>query len=1182
MIDQYVYIKDDEYHWVPALLIHQTAEEATVAVGIHENESQITGDYGDSVQDTTKRTVKLADYPNRALPLQNTATRNKEANTVHDMIELSFLHEASILYNLKSRHAQAMPYTRTGDIVIAVNPYQWFPSLYLEENRVKYSKSLVWEASKKDYDARRDLQPHVYETSALAYRGLAMAGINQSILVSGESGAGKTETVKICMDHLASVVQNEHEQDKDASQDQTVITKILDSNPLLEAFGNAKTRRNDNSSRFGKYIRLQFQRGKHHKSHLTLLGSECQVYLLEKSRVVRHESSERTFHIFYQLLAAPNKLKMQFWSKLKGATNSSFTYVGETETTEIDGISDAQQFEKTLQSLAIIGIKDEVLQTFMQALCVVLQLGNIQFGPHSDDSDQTVVTSKKAMYDLAWLMGVAADKLESVLTKRLVKVRMEETSVPLNQESAKDSVDALAKQIYDRVFLWLVRRINEATSARTLNEEDFGIIGLLDIFGFESFTVNSFEQLCINYANEQLQQKFTQDVFISVFEEYKEEGIDLDEIQYDDNSDVLDLIQNKAGLLAMLNEECIRPNGSDSGFVNKALHANKQSQALIVPRIRSNVEFGIRHYAADVMYDASDFVSKNQDTLPTDLMEAACSSSNNIIATELRRTEFVQKPSKLSSMRSARRSVSSNLVAPTVWSKYKNQLKLLMEELNQSESRYIRCIKPNTFKKPFEMDHGLTLEQLRSSGVISAVTLSRSAFPNRLDHRRVLDRFSMFWPRGTTRQRLDKRTECAKLLDFALKPLEDGHAKAFVIGVSKAYFRRGALEYLEASRLKGMEMTATFIQSIVRGYFGRQLAQKEREIQKALIIQLAWRSSKARRQLLDLRLSKERERKAVMIQSCVRMFLAKLEREKRHAKYVKREAKRSRKKRKLEKLEQAATQIQNLARGFLVREKYRSLFEKSKQRLLIKKKIELTRAKIAKNERKAKKQVEKAKKSMEQDRKGRESWNQKVTEMKLSNVAAEETAKMIQYLQGQQRSLQSQVLVAEKEVNTKKTDFGALMKEGERMRFELDDLHSKNEKLSASRNLYAQKKNHASKETYQSKREIRSIQTQFLPVVNTRVEFQNAYQRILDLVDLNCKHAQLREDIMQLGSDCLSSISSLQEATKAQFISKKVKQTRMLGGSFSNVPAPKTPLTAIVRKKKKRLTVAEFRRMASP
>jgi myosin-5 len=490
MTDQYVYVRHDEHKWVPALLVKQTETEATVSVPDFKNEESITGSNTLGAK-SSKLTVKLNNYPNNSLPLQN-VTEGGQMKAVADMIELGFLHEAAILFNLKYRHTKDMPYTRTGDIVIACNPYKWYPKLYTDENRTKYSRSLVWEAGEKDYDPRHDLPPHVYETSALAYKGLTFDGQHQSILVSGESGAGKTETVKICMNHLATVVQTQHHDGvpvhANQQQDQGVITRVVDSNPLLEAFGNAKTRRNDNSSRFGKYIQLQFdQRG----SRVTLAGSTCDVYLLEKSRVARHEPQERTFHIFYQILAAADEVKGQFWKKLKGRCREDFSYVGPTDTEIIEGVTDADQFQHTLTSLAVVGVVGQELETLMQAICVVLQLGNVVFGPSPKDSDHSVIASAGELEDLADLMGISKNELETTLTQRKLKVHTEETMVPLSVEAAKDSADALAKQIYDRVFLWLVRRINVATTATTAGDtQDYGIIGLLDIFGFESFPIN--------------------------------------------------------------------------------------------------------------------------------------------------------------------------------------------------------------------------------------------------------------------------------------------------------------------------------------------------------------------------------------------------------------------------------------------------------------------------------------------------------------------------------------------------------------------------------------------------------------------------------------------------------------------------------------------------------------------
>jgi myosin V len=621
------------------------------------------------------------------------------------------------------------PYTRTGDIVIACNPFQWFNDLYTEKKRVYYSNRLVWE-DHGEKDAREGMEPHVYEVSALSYKGLAFGGNDQSILVSGESGAGKTETVKICMNHMASVQQGPS---KGGSNElDPVVQRVVDSNPLLESFGNASTRRNDNSSRFGKYLQLQFDNsqaatmafGDKTESKCKLAGSSCEVYLLEKNRVVGHDPEERTYHIFYQLLAAPDSEKAAIWSKLKGTNFDSFKYIGNTKTTKIEGMTDAQHYECTVKTLKLINVAGDKLRAMFRAIAAVLQVGNLTFKDKGGDSDKSECNTMAELKDLSELMGVSTEDLVLSFTERTMKTKTETYKVPLNKENAKDACDAFAKEVYGKLFLWLVGEINAATCAED-NYKDgtmtkFGIIGLLDIFGFESFVVNRFEQLCINYANEKLQQKFTEDIFRSVQEEYESEGIELAEIWYDDNTDVLDLIESRTGLLALLNEECVRPKGNDQDFVQKALQQNKKSSCLIINKM-DRMSFGIHHYAGKVMYDADGFVGRNQDTLPTDLGDLCKKSDNFVIAND------VEAPS-VSEGRKAPARQKSNLVAPTVWGKYKTQLMSLMSSLHKTNSRYIRCIKPNMKKVPVLLEHLPTVEQLRCAGVVAAVTLSRSAF----------------------------------------------------------------------------------------------------------------------------------------------------------------------------------------------------------------------------------------------------------------------------------------------------------------------------------------------------------------------------------------------------------------------------------------------------------------------
>lgn len=620
-------------------------------------------------------------------------------------------------------------------MIIAVNPYQWITDLYTDQKRKHYAQKLVWEPS--ETDPREQLAPHVYETSALSYKGMAHDGLNQSILVSGESGAGKTETVKICMNHIASVQEGPGQ----SSETSPVVQRIIDSNPVLEAFGNAKTRRNDNSSRFGKYLQLQFDHAGGIRSVSKLVGSKCEVFLLEKNRVAQHEDPERTFHIFYEIVAAPDSVKKGIWDGLAGTTNESFKYVGASETTHIEGESDAEWFSKVCKTLKFVGIDDDDLQKFLRAICIVLQTGNITFG---GDSEKSEITSGKELTALAGLMGIPEADLSPALTVRTMATKGETYKVPLSPDSAKEGADALAKEIYGKIFLWVVKAINGKTCAeeaaaaagKPLGPKKFGLIGLLDIFGFESFPVNRFAQLCINYANEKLQQKFTEDIFKAVMEEYKFEGIPLDEIKYDDNTDVLALIEGRTGLCALLNEECVRPKGSGEGFVNKALAANKNSPALFANKT-DKMSFGVIHYAGRVYYDAENFVDSNKDTLPTDLEDAACKCTNSIIANAFNFEKY-QAAAGAGGKKGAPKRQKSNIMAPTVWTKYKTQLSHLMTSLYATQSKYIRCIKPNTVKKPLKMEHKTSVEQLRYAGIVAGVTISRSAFPNRFGQFRGL------------------------------------------------------------------------------------------------------------------------------------------------------------------------------------------------------------------------------------------------------------------------------------------------------------------------------------------------------------------------------------------------------------------------------------------------------------
>lgn len=1056
---------------------------------------------------------------------------------------------------------------------------------------------MVWTQYSSDVgDPRTHVEPHVYETSALAFRGLAVEGQNQSILVSGESGAGKTETVKILMSHLASIQARTQVKEDCARNltrefgDSPIVQRVLDSNPLLEAFGNAKTVRNDNSSRFGKYIQLQFDAedptmaaysGKAIPS-CVLAGSKCEVYLLEKSRVVLHEEEERTYHIFYQLLAAPEEIKMKMWEGLEGTDNESFSYVGWTDTDTIEGKTDADRFQLTLDALALIGVKDETLITLMRAICIVLQLGNLLFEPNPQEDEKADITSAEELQKLATLMGVQEDDIRNSLTLRTVRARNEEYKVPMNSVMAKDSCDAFAKEIYAKAFLWLVRTINDATCAEKNydgdKEEDFMIIGLLDIFGFESFETNRFEQLCINYANEKLQQKFTQDIFRSVQTEYEFEGIELGEITYDDNMDVLNLVEGRMGLIAVLNEECVRPKGSDTAFVSKIQTMNKDTECLFIEKSFQNYEFGVKHYAGDVVYDANSFVTKNMDTLPSDLLDCAYKSTNHIVSKELNNEAMMNSlkptPRKSPKAKAALKRASSSLIAATVWTKFRSQLTLLMTSLGETRSRYIRCIKPNKDKKPLIVQHLSTVEQLRCAGVVAAVTISRSAFPNRLEHEIVLMRFISLWRKGQHRHasKLDDsesgeardsmRIDVESLLTFALKSLEiekDGTVvRAFVIGKTRAYFRAGALEHLEAERLNGLSNWAIELQRVGRGFTKRSQyvkmryaaikavakirgfiqRRKYRRLRRACIMLQCWtRCNMAVVELVRLR----KNHMATMIQTHWRMTVAQA---------------------MLKKHIAAAILIQATARGAIQRPKYQADIIEKREEAKLENRLKTLQRKLEEAEAarvEAEKRAQESAKTVVVYREApREDQGESAEEKEVHAGASDDEGQSVEVssqvatasvapvgLTAQQQTLMDEsgkmLEYLRKEVFKLRTqnahlrnDFDLLKENNQRLMdanasagasFAALNQHAKqlnktNAKLMAEVANYKQLIQKMNIAHVEAKEELKMKQATYVAEVHSRLQYQKSMAKIVDMVQERCRDSRLVEDVLAMSDEC--------------------------------------------------------------
>lgn len=646
---------------------------------------------------------------------------------------------------------------------------------------------------------RETLDPHPFALSATSYTDMKRTQDDQSILVSGESGAGKTETVKIMMNHLASISGG-------GERGTLVIDQVLKSNPLLESFGNAKTKRNDNSSRFGKFAQLQFD------PLGSLVGARCETYLLEKSRVVGQTNGERNYHIFYQIFRLAESRKNEL--RLDGDANN-YKYVRAGADAELTGIDDDQCLKETQEAMDIIGITTEEQNAIFEIVAAILNLGEANF-VQSGSEEKSHVQNEEIVQNVAHLVQTDVEALRSVLLERSITAGSESYTIPLNSEQATDLRDALAKGIYTQLFDWLVHRINKAIcSTRNVKTH----IGLLDIFGFESFETNGFEQLCINYANEKLQQKFNSDVFKVVQQEYIEEDIPLTLVTFEDNQPILDLIEGRMGIVSLLNEEVLRPQASDVTFVSKVVDAFGDHPNIEKSKFNQML-FTIRHYAGDVAYNGTGFLEKNKDTLPTDMAQLLQGSSSKVIA-GIFTAEPAPAERKSGGARTSRgkpaRQQKGFLVGNTIAGGFRKQLSELMETINKTSSQYVRCIKPNANKRHDEFDRTMIVEQLRCAGVIAAIRISRAAFPNRLPLSEFQSRFQIICP-SALRDASPSDMVVGLLKELLPEAATNTKNSKFAVGKSKVYFSSGLLQKLEDRRNAILKNHAIKIQKTIRGY----------------------------------------------------------------------------------------------------------------------------------------------------------------------------------------------------------------------------------------------------------------------------------------------------------------------------------------------------------------------------
>ncbi|XP_029113797.1 unconventional myosin-Ib isoform X3 [Scleropages formosus] len=704
---------------------------------------------------------------------------------VGDMVLLEPLTEESFINNLKNRFDHSEIYTYIGSVVISLNPYRPLP-IYTADKVEEYRNRNFYE-----------LSPHIYALADEAYRSLRDQDKDQCILITGESGAGKTEASKLVMSYVAAVCGKGQEVNK-------VKEQLLQSNPVLEAFGNAKTVRNDNSSRFGKYMDIEFDfKG-------DPLGGVISNYLLEKSRVVKQPRGERNFHIFYQLLSGASEDTLK---KLKLDRDlSKYNYLS-LDSAAVNGLDDAANFRTVRNAMQIVGFMEDEVQSVLELVAAILKLGNIEFKPESrvNGFDESRVKDKNDLKEMCELLGIEQSALERAFSFRTVEARLDKVSTTLNVAQAYYARDALAKNLYSRLFSWLVTRINESIKAQTKVRKK--VMGVLDIYGFEIFENgdNSFEQFIINYCNEKLQQIFIELTLREEQEEYVREGIEWTNIEYFNNAIICDLIENNQnGILAMLDEECLRPGTvTDETFLDKlnticADHQHfesrlsKNSKFLTDHTLPHNC-FRIQHYAGKVLYRVEGFVDKNNDLLYRDLSQVMFKANHSLM-----KLLFPEgNPNKVNLKR-----------PPTAGFQFRASVGTLMKNLLTKNPNYIRCIKPNDKKAAHIFTESLVCHQVRYLGLMENVRVRRAGYAFRQAYEPCLERYKMLckqtWPhwKGPAREGVE-----VLLTDLQI-PNEE-----FSYGRSKIFIRNPrTLFTLENKRAQCLEDLATLIQKIYRGW----------------------------------------------------------------------------------------------------------------------------------------------------------------------------------------------------------------------------------------------------------------------------------------------------------------------------------------------------------------------------
>ncbi|XP_023175384.1 myosin heavy chain, muscle isoform X4 [Drosophila hydei] len=721
-----------------------------------------------------------------------------------DMSNLTYLNDASVLHNLRQRYYNKLIYTYSGLFCVAINPYKRYP-VYTNRCAKMYRGK-----------RRNEVPPHIFAISDGAYVDMLTNHVNQSMLITGESGAGKTENTKKVIAYFATVgastKKDDSQKNKGSLEDQVVQT-----NPVLEAFGNAKTVRNDNSSRFGKFIRIHFgPTGK-------LAGADIETYLLEKARVISQQSLERSYHIFYQIMSGsvPGVKEMCFLS------DNIYDYFNVSQgKVTVPSIDDAEEFQLADQAFDILGFTKQEKEDVYRITAAVMHMGGMKFKQRGRE-EQAEQDGEEEGGRVSKLFGCDTAELYKNLLKPRIKVGNEFVTQGRNVQQVTNSIGALCKGVFDRLFKWLVKKCNETLDTKQKRQH---FIGVLDIAGFEIFDYNGFEQLCINFTNEKLQQFFNHVMFVLEQEEYTKEGIHWDFIDFGmDLLACIELIEKPMGILSILEEESMFPKATDQTFSEKLTntHLGKSApfQKPKPPKPgQQAAHFAIGHYAGVVAYNITGWLEKNKDPLNDTVVDQFKKSQNKLLI-EI----FADHPGQSGGGEQAKggRGKKGGGFA-TVSSAYKEQLNSLMSILRSTQPHFVRCIIPNEMKQPGVVDAHLVMHQLTCNGVLEGIRICRKGFPNRMVYPDFKMRYQILNPKGI--KGIEDPKKCTKILVESTELTDDQYR----LGNTKVFFRAGVLGQMEEFRDERLGKIMSWMQAWARGYLSRKGFKKLQEQRVAL------------------------------------------------------------------------------------------------------------------------------------------------------------------------------------------------------------------------------------------------------------------------------------------------------------------------------------------------------------